>query len=122
MSLQVIPKLGDLFSLRGQADRKDLLAPLELHFVGNAAKFDTPMGVALDGKTLYVADRKNHRIRAIDTTSGNVTTIAGSGTAGRNDGKSNKAQFNEPVGIFADGTTLYVVGRRNNNIRKLEYK
>ena len=90
--------------------------------VGTAAKFDTPMGVALDGRTLYVADRKNHRIRAIDTASGKVTTIAGSGTKGRNEGKGTAAQFDEPVGIVADGTTLYVVSPINNNIRKLEYK
>lgn len=90
--------------------------------VGAAAKFDTPIGVALDGRTLYVADRKNHRIRAIDTASGKVATIAGSGTKGTTDGIGTKAQFDGPVGIFADGTNLYIADTGDNNIRKLEYK
>src|SRR5206468_2360785 len=30
------------------------------------AQFSDPQGMALDGDTLYVADRKNHSIRALD--------------------------------------------------------
>ncbi len=30
------------------------------------AEFDDPQGMALNGDTLYVADRKNHVIRALD--------------------------------------------------------
>jgi sugar lactone lactonase YvrE len=43
--------------------------------------FHYPNGMALsaDEKTLYVCDRLNNRMRAIDTTSGESRTVAGSG-------------------------------------------
>lgn len=43
------------------------------------AQFDDPQGLALAGDTLYVADRKNHLIRALDLKSEKVTTVAGTG-------------------------------------------
>ena len=46
---------------------------------GGDAKFAHPAGLALDASgNLYVADRDNHRIRRIDTATGEVTTVAGS--------------------------------------------
>ena len=47
---------------------------------GAAARFDTPSGLALDGRGhLYVADMNNHRVRAIDLAEAQhaVTTVAG---------------------------------------------
>src|SRR5689334_3531789 len=48
--------------------------------VGAAARFNAPSGVALsaDGSFALVADTQNHTIRAIDTATGAVTTLAGS--------------------------------------------
>ncbi len=45
------------------------------------AAFRQPQGLALsaDGHTLYVADTRNHAIRAVDTSSFEVKTIAGTG-------------------------------------------
>lgn len=43
------------------------------------AKFDDPQGLALKGDTLFIADRKNHLIRAADLKAKTVTTIAGTG-------------------------------------------
>ena len=43
------------------------------------ARFDDPQGMTLDGDTLYIADRKNHSIRAADLKAGTVTTAAGTG-------------------------------------------
>ena len=51
-----------------------------------SAEFAYPSGVAVDAqKKVYVADELNDRIRVIDT-AGNVTTLAGNGTAGYFDG------------------------------------
>ncbi|HEY2910129.1 MAG TPA: thioredoxin-like domain-containing protein [Gemmataceae bacterium] len=43
------------------------------------AQFDDPQGLAIKGDILYVADRKNHAIRAIDLKAKQVTTVAGTG-------------------------------------------
>ena len=43
------------------------------------AAFDDPQGVALIGDTLFVADARNHAIRACDLNLQQVTTIAGTG-------------------------------------------
>jgi thiol-disulfide isomerase/thioredoxin len=43
------------------------------------AQFDHPQGMALIGKTLYVADTENHLLRTIDLESKTVSTLAGTG-------------------------------------------
>jgi DNA-binding beta-propeller fold protein YncE len=45
----------------------------------NEARFSDPQGMALNGDTLYVADRKNHSIRALDLKEQRVWTVAGTG-------------------------------------------
>lgn len=46
-----------------------------------SARFHQPQGLALspDGKTLYVADSKNHALRAVDLKTQTVRTLAGNG-------------------------------------------
>jgi sugar lactone lactonase YvrE len=75
---------------------------------GAAASFMTPNGITTDGTNLYVADSQNNRIRKIVISSGVVTTLAGSGTAGSADGTGTAATFSTPYGITTDGTNLYV--------------
>ena len=88
---------------------------------GDTAQFFRPFGVAVaPNGTVYVADRANHRIRAIDPTTGQVTTFAGNGTAGFADGPSATAQFNGPTGVpVAPDGTIYVADFDNHRIRKI---
>jgi sugar lactone lactonase YvrE len=87
---------------------------------GTNASFNSPRGVAIatDG-TVYVADRGNTRIRKISS-SGVVSTFAGSGTAGFADGTGTSASFNRPdaIAVATDGT-VYVADTYNNRIRKI---
>src|SRR5205814_10245097 len=43
------------------------------------AEFSDPQGMCLDGETLYVADRKNHSIRALNLKTETVQRVAGTG-------------------------------------------
>jgi DNA-binding beta-propeller fold protein YncE len=51
--------------------------------IGVAASFWAPRGLALsaNGARLFVADALNNRVRAVDTATGAVTTLAGSGAS-----------------------------------------
>ncbi len=72
------------------------------------------------GGTVYVADRYNHRIRAINPTTGAVTTLAGSGTAGFADGPGDTAQFTGPIGLtVAPNGTVYLGDYFNHRIRTI---
>jgi hypothetical protein len=57
-------------------------------------------------RSVYVTDKANCRIRMI-TSSGVVTTLAGSGAASWADGTGTAAEFNYPTGLAlsSDGTT-----------------
>ena len=89
---------------------------------GATARFNKPRGIATDGKTLYIADTRNHRIRAVDIATQTVRDIAGNGTEGHKEGVGSAAQFNFPSDVAIDGNTLYVTDLTNNRIRKIEYK
>ena len=81
-----------------------------------------PRSVAIDGSgNVYVADNWGNKIYKI-TSGGVVSTFAGTGTHGYNDNTSvSSATFYEPTGVAVtkDGSTVYVVDRRNYAIRKI---
>ena len=83
------------------------------------ASFYQPFGITSDGYNLYVAEQSSNKIRKIVISTGAVTTIAGSGTAGSTDATGIAASFNQPWGITTDGTNLFVADTINNKIRKI---
>ena len=60
------------------------------------------LSVAGSGALLLVADTGNNRLRAVNTSSGAVATLAGSGAAGAADGLGASASFSAPAGVAAD--------------------
>ncbi|MGW8431516.1 NHL domain-containing protein [Curtobacterium citreum] len=84
------------------------------------ATFRSPSSVTVgaDG-TFYVSDSGNNAIRAISP-SGNVSTYAGSGTAGLVEGSKASAQFNQPTMVaVAPSGAMFVADRYNNVIRRI---
>ena len=66
------------------------------------AQFSNPAHCACDAEgNLYVADSANHCIRKISVY-GVVSTFAGDGTVGHQDGPGAAARFNHPVGVAID--------------------
>jgi len=77
----------------------------------SGASFNSPMGLALTGGSLYVADMGNHAVRAVDMKTGDVTTLAGNGRPGFSttyNGTPLKIALNTPMDIASDGVYLYI--------------
>lgn len=92
---------------------------------GTVAKFNGPMGLALDkkGQVAYITDPSNRLIRRLDLITGMVSTIAGQyGQIGADDGIGNKARFWYPFGISCDqsGKLLYVADFSAHTIRTID--
>ncbi len=85
-----------------------------------SAQFNLPWGLAADAAgNVYVADSGNHRIRKI-APDGTVSTLAGDGEAGHEDGPGETAQFHLPRGVAVDGAgNVYVADTANDRIRKI---
>ncbi|HEX6428657.1 MAG TPA: IPT/TIG domain-containing protein [Niastella sp.] len=94
------------------------------------AKFDHPWGLALDATgNIFVAANgtwdggtynTDQSIRFIDGNTFNVSTYAGSGSAGFADAVGEAAAFSAPTGVTVDKNgTVYVLDKNNNRIRKI---
>ncbi len=89
------------------------------------AQFNDPQGMALKGDTLYVADRKNHLIRALDLKKQTVVTVAGNGEQGRDregDGPALKTGLNSPWDLLLDGDRLFVAMAGHHQIWIMDLK
>lgn len=82
-----------------------------------------PAGVAVDGLgRVFIVDSENHRIRRVDP-SGNITTIAGIGTAGYDGdgGQATSAQLSSPGAIAVDGLgRVFIADSGNHRIRRID--
>jgi DNA-binding beta-propeller fold protein YncE len=94
------------------------------------ATFSEPQGMALRGETLYVADRKNHLIRALDLKAQTVTTVAGTGhqaefpptAKATRGGSALKIELNSPWDVLVVGDSLYIAMAGHHQIWKMNLK
>lgn len=87
---------------------------------GSGALFQSIWGLDIDSSdNIYCADTYNHTIRKI-TPEGVVTTIAGTGTEGSQNGTGTLASFHDPRDVVLDDDgNIYVADHSNFLIRKI---
>lgn len=76
------------------------------------AEFSDPQGMALVGDTLYVADRRNHAIRALDLKKETVKLVAGTGEQDRfgrdRSGEALKVGLNSPWDLLEHKGQIFI--------------
>jgi thiol-disulfide isomerase/thioredoxin len=85
---------------------------------GDEVRLQHPLGLALDGARLFIADTYNHKIKALDPRARKVTTFAGAGRPGQSDGE--RASFYEPGGLSVARGKLYVADTNNHAVRVID--
>ena len=89
-----------------------------------SAQLSGPTRVVLDTfGNIYIADAGNNAIRKIDVTTGNISTIAGTGVAGYNGDAvpANTSQLNNPMDVAVnDSGYVFIADTYNNRIRKVD--
>jgi thiol-disulfide isomerase/thioredoxin len=84
------------------------------------AKLQHPLGVLVNGDSLFVADTFNSKIKLIDLKTKKIQTIAGGASAGLKDGKD--SLFDEPSGLAMFKDELFVADTNNHAVRVISLK
>ena len=104
-------------------------APGNVDGAFDKAQFHDPQGLALRGDILYVADRKNHVLRALDLKAKTVATVAGNGEQDtdpfhRRIDKPVPAKsigLNSPWDLLVEGNRLFVAMAGHHQIWTLDF-
>jgi sugar lactone lactonase YvrE len=87
-----------------------------------SAELNEPFGVAVDSSgNIFIADQNNNVIRKVDANTGNISTVAGTGTAGftSDSGVATNVELNSPVRVVVDGSGNLYIADGNFAIRKV---
>ena len=110
---------GSISTIAGTGDR--------WFYLENYPAIDSPMTVfdiAVDTYgNIYIADCINCRIRKVDASTGNISTIAGTGVPGfsGDGGPATDAQVNYPTGVAVESAgTVYIADTGNSRVRKVD--
>lgn len=84
-----------------------------------SATFSLPTGVAVDASgRVFVSESSSNRIRLIDG-SNQVSTYAGTGSAGSTDGAATSATFYSPYHLTVDASNVVFVADATNNLIRM---
>ncbi len=112
---RIDPNTGTVVTLAGANGM-----PARVDGYGIAARFISPRYIASDNSgMLYISDTNGNQIRAYNTVSGLVSTVAGSGTVGYVDAIGTAAQIHRPRGMTSDGTSLYFNEFNQHTVRQV---
>jgi hypothetical protein len=86
-----------------------------------SAELSFPEAVAVDSSgNIYIGDTENYRVRMVSAATGDISTIAGSGTAGYtgDGGAATSAEIDAPVFIAVDShDNVYITDTSNTRVR-----
>jgi hypothetical protein len=74
----------------------------------DGASFDSPQGLAFVDGTVYVADTGNHAVRAINLTTGALSTIAGTGRQIRTPADREEGELSSPWDVVVKDGNMYI--------------
>jgi DNA-binding beta-propeller fold protein YncE len=90
---------------------------------GGLARMQHPLGIAWvpvgapGGGSIYIADTYNHKVRRLEPSTRDLTSLTGRGGLGELDGSAATARFREPSGLSYAKERLYVADTNNGAIR-----
>lgn len=89
-----------------------------------AAQLNTPLGLAVDGAgNVFIADAGNGLVRRVDALTGEITSVAGDGSAGfsGDGGPATLAALNFPSDVDVDAAgNLYIADTGNFRVRRVD--
>ncbi len=87
------------------------------------AALHSPTSVAVDSSAdVFIADALNQEVREVSATTGDITTIAGTGIAGYSGdgGPASSAELDDPTGVALDSSgDIFIADSGNNVIREV---
>ena len=94
--------------------------------LATAAELSGPYGVAVDPSgNVYIATNKGNVVREVDATTKDISTIAGTGTAGfsGDGGPATAAELNDPLGLAVDNNgNLVIADGLNSRVRLVSFQ
>lgn len=116
--IRKIDENGNVTTVAGSGESGNTAGGFENGDVGTA-KFNTPTTLFVDTNLdIYLGDGANHRVRKISK--GMVSTFAGDGNSGMDDGPDSLATFDFPRGVVKNKTgDFFIVDYNNHSIRKI---
>lgn len=88
--------------------------------VATAAELQLPTAVAEDASgNMFIADSSNSVIREVSASTGDISTVAGTGTAGYSGdgGSATSAELNQPFSVVTGAGGIYISDSGNNCVR-----
>ena len=117
---EIVPARNKVTTIAGTSELprgQSLFAFGDVDGVAEKARFQHPLGIAIAGENLLVADSYNHKLRAVDPKSGKTTTWAGTGDPGDS---LEPLSFNEPGGLSVAEGRLFVADTNNHRVLSID--